>query len=66
MSHFYVSSDADVLRCRLALISRMPIAIAGLTESGQAKPFAGIVQSMDQDAHRSRDRRWRVFMNDGK
>jgi hypothetical protein len=46
MSHFYMSRDANLLRCRLALISRMPSAISGLAESGQVKSFAGVVQSM--------------------
>jgi len=65
MAQFYVATEADADRCRIAARERSRITITGLDETGEVAAFTGTVQAVEKTS-RGRDKLWRVTMSDAE
>jgi hypothetical protein len=63
MAQFYVATEADADRCRLAGRERTRITITGIADNGEVADFTGMVQAVERTS-RGRDKLWRVTMSD--
>ena len=64
MSQFYVTTEADVRRCKESRDAGTSVRVAGRAADGKTRMFEGVVQSVEEDLKRDPDKRWRVTMLD--
>jgi uncharacterized protein YndB with AHSA1/START domain len=64
MTQFYVTTEADVRRCKASLDTGTSVRVAGRAEEGKTMTFEGIVESVEEDLARDPDKRWRVTLRD--
>jgi hypothetical protein len=63
MAQFYVATEADADRARLAGRERIRITITGIADNGEVADFTGMVQAVEKTSQ-GRDKLWRVTMSD--
>jgi uncharacterized protein YndB with AHSA1/START domain len=64
MTQFYVTTEADVRRCKESLNAGTSVRVAGRAADGKTIMFEGVVQSVEEDVKRDPDKRWRVTLRD--
>jgi|GEM_PF-2049541 uncharacterized protein YndB with AHSA1/START domain len=64
MTQFYVTTEADVRRCKESLHAGTSVRVAGRAADGKTTMFEGVVQSVEEDVKRDPDKRWRVTLRD--
>jgi anaerobic ribonucleoside-triphosphate reductase len=64
MTQFYVTTEADVRRCKESLDAGTSVRVAGRAADGKTTTFEGVVQSVEEDVKRDPDKRWRVTLRD--
>jgi len=64
MTQFYVTTEADVRRCKESLHAGTSVRVAGRAADGKTTMFEGVVQSVEEDVKQDPDKRWRVTLRD--
>jgi uncharacterized protein YndB with AHSA1/START domain len=64
MTQFYVTTEADVRRCKASLDTGTTVRVAGRAADGKTTMFEGVVQSVEEDVKRDPDKLWRVTLRD--
>jgi uncharacterized protein YndB with AHSA1/START domain len=64
MRQFYVTTEADVRRCKESQDAGTSVRVAGRADDGKTRTFEGVVQSVEEDLKRDPDKRWCVTMRD--
>ena len=64
MIQFYVTTEADVRRCKESQSVGASVRVAGRVDDGKTRMFEGVVLYIEEDLKRDPERRWRVTMRD--